>query len=156
MSMEICVLSNVRIASTAEWQLSIDAEEFPLRLPHQEPLAETVGGHLQVQFGDKNTMIEYSVVDFSELKETYKNINFEHDWRNVLAFTWATDFKEEIAAWMAATAYARATHGVIFDEHDGRLLSPAESLGVVADLERSLPAKEAALLSFLQQLKSEP
>jgi hypothetical protein len=154
MSMEICVLSDARIASTEEWQSSIDTEELPLRLPDHKLLTETIGGRLQVQLRDEYTTIEYSIVDLQELEETYKNINFEHHWTNVIAFTWATDFKEEIAAWMAATAYARATQGVIFDEHDGRFLSPAESLELVTELERLLPAKEAALHSILQQLKS--
>jgi hypothetical protein len=41
---------------------------------------------------------------------------------------------------MAATAYARATSGVIYDEEEeGRLFSPATALDVARDLERFLP-----------------
>ena len=53
MSMEICVLSDARLASIAEWQISIEAERFPLRLPQEEPLAESGGGNLLVQLRDR-------------------------------------------------------------------------------------------------------
>jgi hypothetical protein len=151
-SMEICVLSDVRLVSIAEWQTSIETERFPLLLPREKTLAKSGGGNLRVQLRDKETMIEYSVVDFSELEETYRNVNFGRVWKYVMAFIWSSAFAEEISAWMAATAYARATSGLVFDEHDGKLLTPAESLGVVLELERSLPEKETALQSFLQLL----
>jgi hypothetical protein len=150
--MEICVFSDVRLASIAEWQASIETEGFPLRLPREKPLANSGGGNLRVQLRDKEAMIEYSVVDFSELEETYRNVNFGRVWKYVIAFIWSSAFAEEIVAWMAATAYARATCGLVFDEHEGKLLTPAESLEVVVELERSLPEKEAMLQSFLQQL----
>jgi hypothetical protein len=152
MSMEICVLSDVRLASIAEWQTSIEAESFPLRLPREKPLSKSDGGNLRVQLRDKETMIEYSVVEFSELEEMYRNVNFGRVWTYVIAFIWSSAFAEEIAAWMAATAYARATGGFVFDEGEGKLLTPTEALGVVVELERSLPEKEVALQIFLQQL----
>src|ERR1700685_4584230 len=102
MSMEICVLSDVRLASIAEWQASIETESFPLRLPREKPLANSGGGNLRVQLRDKEALIEYSVVDFSELEETYRNVNFGRVWKYVIAFIWSSAFAEEIVAWMAA------------------------------------------------------
>jgi hypothetical protein len=53
---------------------------------------------------------------------------------------------------MVATAYARATDGIVFDEQEGKLLTPEESLRVVREIERRRPEMEAALRSFVQQL----
>ncbi len=152
MSMEICVLSDVRISSIAEWQNAVGAEELPLQLPPGEPLSASGGGDFVALLRAKRTRIEYSIVDFDELIGTYKTVEFGRRWKYVLAFIWSSDFAEEIAAWMAATAYARATHGVVFDEHNGQLLTAAEALKVALELERLLPEKEAAFQIFLQQL----
>ena len=154
MSTEICVLSDVRLASIAEWQASIKIEDFPLRLPEGEPLAGAAGGNLLTQLRDKQTIIEYSVVDFSELKLTYKNVNFGHDWKYVIAFTWSSDFDEELVAWMAATAYARATGGVIFDEHEGKLHTPEESVQILREIERRQPELKTLLQNHLQGLSA--
>jgi hypothetical protein len=154
MSMEICVLSDVRLASIVEWQDSIKTENFPLRLPQGDPLIGSVGGNLLTQLRDKDTMIEYSVVDFSELKQVYKNVNFGRDWRYVIAFTWSSDFDEELAAWMAATAYARATRGIIFDEHEGKLLTPEESVQITREIEGRQPELKALLQNHLQGLSA--
>jgi hypothetical protein len=154
MSMEICVLSDVRLASIAELQNSIKTEDYPLRLPQGESLAGAVGGNLLTQLRDKQTMIEYSVVDFGELKLTYKNVNFGRDWKYVIAFIWSSDFDEELAAWMAATAYARATGGIVFDEHEGKLLTPEESVQTVREIERRQPELKALLQDHLQEFSA--
>jgi hypothetical protein len=152
--MEICVLSDVTLASIAEWQASIENEDFPLRLPEGEPLAVAAGGNLLIQLRDKQTMIEYSVVDFNELKLTYKNVNFGHDWKYVIGFTWASDFDEELGAWMAATAYARATGGIVFDEHEGNLLTPEESVRMTREIEQRQSGLKALLQNHLQGLSA--
>ena len=154
MSMEICVLSDVRLASIAEWQTAIETESFPLRLPREKSLAESGGGNLRAQLRDKETMIEYSVVDFSELKQTYRNVNFGREWRYVIAFIWSSDFDEELAAWMAATAYARASGGIVFDEHEGKLLTPEESIQVTREIERRQPQLKALLQAYFQELSA--
>jgi hypothetical protein len=147
MSMQICVLADSRLNSIAVWQKSIDAEGFPLRLSDADPTR-----NLAARLPNEETSIEYGIYDFGELKSTYKQVNFDHDWKYVVAFTWSSDFAEEIAAWMAATAYARAVDGVIFDEHEGKFFTPDESAQIVREIERRRPEMEAALRSFVQQL----
>lgn len=154
MSMEICVLSDVRIASISEWQTSIETDSFPLRLPREKQLAESGGGNLRAQLRDKETMIEYSAVDFSELKQTYGNVNFGREWRYVIAFIWSSDFDEELAAWMAATAYARASGGIVFDEHEGKLHTPEESVQIAREIERRQPELKTLLQNHLQGLSA--
>ena len=151
MSMEICVLSDSRLRSVSEWQQAIDAEGFSLRLPDKEPLADAIGGNLVAQLNAVPTAIEYSLIDLSELKETCRTGSFGHDWKYVVAFIWSSDFAEEIAAWMAATAYARATNGVIFDEEKGQLFTPDESVQITREVERRRPELEEALRDYLEQ-----
>lgn len=147
MSMQICVLANSRLSSIAEWQKSVDAEGFPLRLSDPEPDRQLIA-----RLREAETRIEYGIYDFGELKNTYKHVNFGRDWKYVIAFTWSSDLAEEIVAWMAASAYARAVDGIIFDEQEGELFSPEESLKVIHEIERRQPEMEAALRSFVQQL----
>jgi len=145
--MQICVLTDSQLSSTAEWQKAIYAEGFPLRLSNPEP-----NRNLAVHLRDEETSIEYGVYDFGELKDTCKAVNFGHGWKYVIAFTWSSDFAEEIAAWMAATAYARATNGVIFDEQEGKILSPEEALKIAHDTEQRRPAMEAIVRDYIDQL----
>src|SRR5580692_8330919 len=147
MSMQICVLADSRLSSVAEWQQAIDAEEFPLRLSGPEP-----GRNLAARLRDEETSIEYGIYDFGELRDTCKHVNFGRDWKYVIAFTWSSDFAEEIASWMAATAYARATGGIIFDEQEGKLFTPAESLEITWGIERRRPELEAVLRNYVEQL----
>lgn len=49
------------------------------------------------------------------------------------------------AVWMAATAYAKATDGVVFDEEEGKIRSAVDARTVVDDIERELPEMEAML-----------
>jgi hypothetical protein len=149
MAMQICVLCDERLGSIAEWQRSIDAEGFPLRLSDADPER-----NLAAQLGDEETSIEYGVYDFSELKDAFKHINFGRDWKYAVTFTWSSDFAEEIAAWMAATAYARATNGVVFDEQEGKIFTPDESLKVVRDTEQRRPAMEEMMRNYIEQLSA--
>lgn len=140
MSITIYVLSDSRLHSIAEWQAAIDGEFFPLRFVSDEPDG-AAAGNLMVQLRDKETEIECDFDDFDEIKDTYKNADFSRDWKYAIAFTWASDFFQEIASWMAATAYARAGAGVVFDERQGKLLAPDACVNVVRELERTLPER---------------
>jgi hypothetical protein len=147
MSIQICVLTDSLIAGIAEWQRVIDSEDFPLRISDDDP-----NRNLAARLHGEEAEISYDAHDFSELKDTYKAKNFGRDWKYAVAFTWSSDVADAIASWMAATAYARATDGIVFDEQEGKLLTPEESLRVVRELERDRPEMEAALRSFVQQL----
>jgi hypothetical protein len=147
MAMQLCVLSDDRPNSISEWQKAIDAEGFPLRLSNADPERNLVA-HLC----DEETSIEYDVHDFNELKDAYRRVNFGRNWRYAISFTWCSDFAEEIAAWMAATAYARATNGVVFDEQEAKIFTPEESLKIARDTEQRRPAMEAMLRNYIEQL----
>ena len=145
--MQICVLTDSRLSSIAEWQKAIDAEGFPLRLSDADS-----NRNLAARLRDEETSIEYGIYDFRELNETYKHVSFGHDWTYAIAFTWSSNFAEEIAAWMGATAYARATDGAIFDEQEGKLFTPDESVQITREIERRRPEKEAILSAYVKRL----
>ena len=147
MAMKICVLCDERLDSIADWQRSIDAEGFALRLSGTDPKR-----NLAARLSDEETSIEYGVHDFGELKDAYRNVRFERKWRYAITFTWSSDFAEEIAAWMAATAYAHATNGVVFDEQEGKIFTPEESLKIIRETEQRRPAMEALLRNYVDKL----
>lgn len=137
MSMEICVLSDKQVHSIPEWQGAIDAEGFPLRLSDETSFSE-INGFLPALLREQETGFECCHVEPREIIDTYQDINFGHDWKYVLVFVWGGDFVEMQATWMAATAYARVTEGIVFDNQAGGLLSPTQSLQEPRKIEREL------------------
>jgi hypothetical protein len=152
MSIEIFVLSDSRLSSSKEWQVAIDAEGFTMQLSH-EPL-EASGGSLTVQLDHKPTCLEYRFEEFGELKAFYKMVNFGQDWRYLLALPWISGFDGLSAAWMAATAYARAASGVVFDPQEAKLFDPDEARQVVRHIEKDRPRMETWLQNYVDELST--
>jgi hypothetical protein len=153
MSIEISILSDIRLSSITEWQRLIELEGFPLRLCDDGRLAED-GGSLTAQLRAKPISIEYRNEDFYPLKNLYKDVNFGSDWKYVLAIPWISGFDVLTAAWMAATAYARATGGVVFDPQEGKVFDPSEAFKIVQEIDRKRPEAEATLRGFIQRLSA--
>jgi hypothetical protein len=72
----------------------------------------------------------------------YPEIDFYRRWTHALAFRWGADLSACQGANMAATAYARATEGFLFDADAGVLLTPGEAAERVRKMEMILPAIE--------------
>lgn len=153
MSIEISVLSNSRLSSFAEWQQAIDAEDFPLRLSTDAHVDEH-GGTLKAYLRNKPTNVQYRVEDSHQLMKLHNELDFGHDWKYLISFPWIGDFDEFDTAWMVATAYARATSGVVFDPQERKVFKPAEAVDVVRDMERTRPEAEAALRNHVEQLSA--
>ncbi len=152
MSMQICVFADRLLDSISEWQRAIDAESFPLWLSNDVPLSE-VDGVLPGRLGDQPTGFEFHPRDAKEMMEFYSRTNFAHDWKYAHVFIWGgLNPANSPASWMAATAYARATGGVIYDEEEGKLFSPEAAVAVARDLERFLPE----LNERIRQLAARP
>jgi hypothetical protein len=154
--MEICVFSDRILGSIAEWQQAIDAEGFPLRLSDDVPPSE-VDGLLLGQLLDESTDFEFHPRDAQEMMEFYGPAKFDREWKCAFAFIWGgLNINNSPGSWMAATAYARATSGVIYDEEEGKLFSPATALDVARDLERFLPELKERQLRLMQRLATKP
>jgi hypothetical protein len=75
------------------------------------------------------------------------------DRKFVLSFRWLGSKENELlAAWMAGTAYAQATGGVILDCEEGRIFTPAEGRKLVYDLEHPSPAALAQMEEIKRRL----
>jgi hypothetical protein len=138
MSLEFSVLSDRRLGSTAEWQQAIDAEGFPLRLDPACVLAEA-SGFFPAHFGEKLTGFECYHDDAAEMIASYPDIDFGRPWAHALGLRIIGDENELRAAFMAATAYARATGGVVWDGESGEVMSPDRA----AEVTREIDAHEA-------------
>jgi hypothetical protein len=104
-----------------------------------EGLIKDIDGFLPSTLGDRRAGFECYDVDSKEMIDTYKHIQFGHEWKHALVLLWGGDFAEMQSAWMAATAYARATSGIIFDPQASQLFSASEALEIVKDNERFVP-----------------
>src|SRR5579863_8655359 len=135
MSMELWVFSDRRLNSIAEWQAAIDEEKYRLRLSSETPF-EKLNGFLPAHVGEELTGFEYYHDDANVLIRNNSDLDFGHSWKYVLSFRWlGSKENEALAAWMAGTAYARATDGIVFNDQDGRFRSALEALEVVRDIE---------------------
>ena len=82
----------------------------------------------------------------SDTIDSFGRGNFDRAWTFALGFRWlGSSLNELLAAWMAATAYADVTRGVVFDHEEGRLLSPQEARQIVQIIAGDIPRMEAIL-----------
>lgn len=149
MSMELHVLSDRRLASIAEWQHAIDAEGFPLVLAADVDLA-MARGFLPATLQGRQSGFESYDDDAARTLDFLGRNHFDRPWRHALGFRWlGSRFDELETAWMAATAYAAATAGIVFDHEEGKVFTPAEARETVRTIQRDRPATEA----IMQQVK---
>jgi hypothetical protein len=137
MSIEVSVLSDRRLAGTQEWQRAIDAEGFPLRLD-PDVVLEEARGFFPARLGDKPTGFECYHDDAAELIAAYSDIDFGRQWKCALGLRMGGDMAEVCAAFMAATAYARATGGIVWDGESGDVLSPDSALQLAREFEQTV------------------
>jgi len=139
MSIEIFVMSDRRLGSMAEWQKAIEQEGFDLRLDASRPF-EALRGHLPAWRGSQPAGFECDHWDPADIldNDDLADIDFGRRWAQTLAFRFGGDFLALWGAFAAATAYARATGGVVFDRESGEVLTPDKSAEVVRDIELEL------------------
>lgn len=127
MSMELWILSDRQLSSIAEWQAAIDAEGYTLELSAETPF-RNLNGFLPCYLRKQLTGFECYHDNASEFMRAHSDIDFGRSWQNVLGFRWVGGKKNELrAAWIAATAYAQATDGVVFDDQEGKVRDCAEA-----------------------------
>jgi len=144
MSMELWVFSDRELNSIAEWQAAVDAEGYALKLEKDASL-QNLNGFLPCYLNGELAGFECYHDDVAELIRANANLDFGHDWKYALGFRWlGSKQAEALAAWMAGTAYARATDGVIANDQDNRFRTAVESAEVVRDIEHPSQTYEEA------------
>ncbi len=138
MSMEIHVFSDTRLPSIAAWQQAIDAEGFDLRLDPEVELA-AASGFLPAMLRGRQSGFEIFHDDARELMETYADVPCIKSfpaWNHVISFRWGSRAHEGVSVFMAATAYAKATGGVVFEPEEGKGLTLDEGRELVGVFEK--------------------
>lgn len=142
--MEIFALSDRRLNSIAEWQRAIDGEGFPFppRLS-ADVLVGQLSGFLPARYDGVLSGFECDHWSPRSIADDYPGAFSRHSWKYAMAFRFGIRPGELECAWMAATAYARATNGQIFDTEEARMFQPDEAAGLVRKIEgnRALRAK---------------
>jgi hypothetical protein len=136
MSMELWILSDSQLNSVAEWQTAVDAEGYPLRLSSDMEF-EKLRGILPMRLCGELTGFECYHDDPAELMSANPDVNFGREWKYALGFRWLGSKMSELrAAWMAATAYAQATGGIVIDDQELKIHTAPEAREVVREVER--------------------
>lgn len=146
MAMEIFALSDRQLNSVAEWQRAIDGESFPFppRLSDGVSFAN-MSGFLPVWYDGAQCGFECDHWALQSIMDDYPEIAFGHPWKYALAFRFGIRRGELECAWMAATSYARATRGIVFDTEEGRLFRPDEAAQLVRKIEGNRALRAAIM-----------
>jgi hypothetical protein len=151
MAMELQVFSDRRLNSMAEWQRAINTEGFALRLADDVHLP-TASGFLPAKLDNQSTGFECYHDDAKKSMRFLGAGHFNHPWQYALGFRWGADFSQLDASWMAATAYAAATGGIIFDHEEGRVFTAQQGRELVAKFVRERPHTEALMEELAQKI----
>lgn len=157
MAMEIFALSDRRLNSIGEWQRAIDADKFALQLSAETPFAQ-LSGFLPVRYDNIPSGFECDHWEPRAVMDEDPSVAFGHSWKYALAFRFGGRPGELESAWMAATAYARATAGVVFDTEENRIFQPDEAARLVRKIEsnRANIDHEAIQKEILRRVRGEP
>lgn len=152
MSMELYAFSDIQLPSIDTWQQAIDADGIPLQL--LTPFTfQKLRGALPAQFRDKATAFECDHWNAIEKITESPGIDFGRRWRYALAFRWGSNVYEGIAAYLAASTYARATDGVVLDCEEGKIISAQRATEIAWDIEKSIPMIEAAVRKAVERFR---
>lgn len=141
MSQEGFVLSNRTLSTQAQWQERISALGFDLTLQSTQDIQER-HGHLPAIWNGREAGFECGPTNLAEIVEIYRAINLRGPWTYAFAFHWTT-FGGCAGAWIAMTAYAEATDGVVFDPQDGKTLTAKAAMRAARQIEMDFPRVEA-------------
>lgn len=144
MSMELYILSDIKLASIGDWQKSIDEDGQKLRLSTARLFNDLHGG-LPVTIGSTKTAFECDHWEVEDVIDGSPNIRFGRRWKYALAFRWGGDIDAGVAAYAAAASYAKATDGVILDCEEGQIISPQRALEISNEIAGGRAQIEAAV-----------
>jgi hypothetical protein len=149
--MEIWVLSDKQLNSVAEWQAAIDTEGYPLQLSEDVTFG-ALRGFFPMQLRGDRSGCECFHDPADELMKTNSHVDFGRAWKYALGFRWGGNLKEMQSAWMAATAYAAATNGVVVDDQELKIRTAVESRREINDIVQGIPKMEEMLRNFKASL----
>lgn len=106
---------------------------------------------LPAEFRGRPTTFVSKLCNASEHMAESSHIDFGRRWKHGLVLRWGSDVYAGAAAYLAASAYATATGGVLLDCEEGKIISAKRAAEIGFDLERSIPMIEAAVRRVIEQ-----
>ena len=153
MSMELHVLSDQRLNNSAEWQHAMNLASYPVQLSDVQ--FASINGFATVALNGAQTGFECFHDDASKAMNFLGRENFGYQWKYALGFRWrGTSLDELQAAWMAATAYAAATGGIVFDHEAGKVLTLREARAAVDRIVRNIPRIAETLATIRKEFEA--
>jgi hypothetical protein len=152
MAMELYVFSNHQLTSMGGWQQAIDANGFPVGLPTRFPF-DWENRVLPAEFRGRPTAFESKLCDASEHMAESPHIDFGRRWKHALVLRWGSDPYAGAAAYLAGSAYAQATGGVLLDCEEGKIISAKRAAEIGFEIERGIPMIEAAVRKVMEQFR---
>lgn len=137
--MEIYVFSDRQLQSIAGWQRAIDAAGFSLQLSNAVAFAR-LNGVVPVRLNDQPTVFECVHWDGQRTMSEMADTKFDRPWKYVLALRMMGRISEVAAAYMAASAYAQATGGAVFDCEEGKFITPQRAAEIAHEIETVGPS----------------
>ena len=144
MSMELYVFSDRQLNSIADWNAALAAQNFPVIIQDDRPLA-SFNGHQPTQLRGRDVWIEYNHWDAAEFLAEDERVKADKPWKYLLAFRWNFDFYAAPAAYMAAAAYARATEGIVLDDQEAAFISWQRAASIARELDTEKPDIDALI-----------
>jgi hypothetical protein len=152
MAMELYVFSDQQLSSMRAWQEAIDAAGFPVGLPVRFPF-DRENRVLPAEFRGRPTTFESKLCDATEYGAEFPHIEFGRRWKQGLVLRWGSDAYAGAAAYLAGSAYATATAGVLLDCEEGKIISAQRAAEIGFELERGIPMIEAAVRKVTEQFR---
>lgn len=116
---------------------------------------ETLGGHLPAWWKGQPAGFECDHWDAYELMTEFREVDFGRQWAHALAFRWGADLKACLGAYIAATAYAVASDGIVFDCEEGRIKTPEQARETSRKIEAEIPMFEDRMKEILGKLAAD-
>jgi hypothetical protein len=154
MAMELYVFSDRQLPSMSAWQQAIDAAGFPVGLPTRFPF-DWENRVLPAEFRGRATTFESGLCDAGERMAESPHIDFGRRWKHGLVLRWGSDAYAGAAAYLAGSAYAKVTGGVLLDCEEGKIISANRAAEIGFDIERSTPMIEAAVRKVIEQFRND-
>ncbi len=152
MAMELYVFSDQQLSSMSAWQAAINTAGFPVGLPVRFPF-DWENRVLPAEFRGRPTTFESKLCNASEHIAELSPVKFDRPWKHGLVLRWGSDAYAGAAAYLAGSAYAKATGGVLLDCEEGKIISAKRAAEIGFDMERSIPMIEAAVRKVLEQFR---
>jgi hypothetical protein len=130
MSMETHVFFRGKLPSKAVLSRAMKELGLPFSITPATGSLEGQSGFMPIKLAGEETGVEFSVYGDHAAVEEFADVGVDAGFERRASLRWGGDFQEAVAGMSVAAALAKLTNGVVFDEAEGRLLSPDDAIAL--------------------------